>query len=180
MSPALPGEARRPIRRCESCGLGVVGQPEGGKEALAALAATGTEGVIRIANRASLQAWLGGAAWVGLAPDRRYLFTVRAARHLLRAGGQELGAVRWSPLASIVAMWQTLLNTLTFGRNVALASLGRLPAGPAPSAWQRMLDLVISVVLALPLLALAAVLELGDRLAGRGGVLVLTRAPAAR
>lgn len=179
MSPALPGEIPQPVRRCESCGLAVVGDPGGPEEALAALAAgRGSDGAIRIANRASLQAWLGGAAWALLAQGERFLFTAESARRLLALRGEDLGAARWVPLASVASMWQTLLNTLTFGHNVALARLGRLPGRAARHAWQRGLDIVISAVLALPLLLLATGLELADRAARRGGILVLS--PSAR
>ena len=38
---------------------------------------------------------------------------------------------RWSAGAGIATMWQTVLNGFTFGRNVALAALGRGRAAPA-------------------------------------------------
>src|SRR6476619_4478166 len=62
-----------PVRRCESCGLAVVGDPGGAEEALAALDASGGE--LLVANRASLAAWLGGAGWAALQPAGRFLFT---------------------------------------------------------------------------------------------------------
>ena len=56
-----------PVRRCEACGLGVVGEPGAQTEALAELERLRIEGggdpVFRIANRASFAAWIGGKAW---------------------------------------------------------------------------------------------------------------------
>ena len=60
---------RGPVSRCESCGLGVVGEPGSVAEALAALDRLGGESRMRIANRAGFAAWIGGAGWAGLEPD---------------------------------------------------------------------------------------------------------------
>ena len=37
-------------------------------------------------------------------------------------------------------MWQTMLNSVTFGRNIALGALGRATAVPAERPWQRRID----------------------------------------
>jgi hypothetical protein len=70
-------------------------------------------------------------------------------------------------------MWQTLLNAFTFGHNLARGALGGSAATRAEAPWQRALDVFISVVLALPVMLVAAPLELAAALAGRGGVLDL-------
>jgi len=57
-------------------------------------------------------------------------------------------------------MWQTILNGFTFGRNVALGALGRSAPVPAEQPWQRRLDGLISVIVALPALLFAVPLEL--------------------
>ena len=58
-------------------------------------------------------------------------------------------------------MWQTVLNGFTFGRNVALgAPRPRRSAVPAERPWQRRLDALISVVVAIPALLVAVPLEL--------------------
>ena len=85
----------------------------------------------RIANRAGFSAWIGGAGWAGLEPGARYLFTVEAVRRLVANRDQVVAGARWSPGAGIAAMWQTVLNGFTFGRNVALGALGRATAVPA-------------------------------------------------
>jgi hypothetical protein len=163
-----------PIRRCEACGLGAVGDPSRGADALEALERlriNSTDGQgYRIANRASLQAWLGGGGWAAIDNGTRYLFTPEAVRRLVAARDQETTQVRWRPGAALTLMWGTLINAFTFGRNVVLGAFGRATAIPARRGWQRALDWFVSVVIALPVLVVALVLETGDRLAGRGGV----------
>lgn len=161
-----------PVSRCESCGLGVIGagDPE---RALRELDRLGGEGAVRIANRASFACALGSAGWAGLTPDAGYLFTVEAARRLLARRDQVLKVKRWAPLAGLAGTWQTLLNSVTFGHNAALGALGRAGAVPAREPWQRRIDLLASVVLAIPALALALPVELAGGLLGRGDVVTL-------
>jgi hypothetical protein len=167
-----------PVRRCEACGLGVFGDPGDEAEALAGLEQLRVDGGddprYRIANRASLQASLGGSGWALIEVGSGYLFTAEAVRRLVSGRDQQVARVRWRPAASVAAMLGTLLNSFTWGRNVALGALGRAVATPAGRPWQRAIDAFISVV-ATPLVLLAAVLlETGAALAGRGGVLELT------
>jgi hypothetical protein len=70
-------------------------------------------------------------------------------------------------------MWQTILNGLTFGRNVALGALGRSTAVPAARPWQRHLDAAISVVAAVPALLMAVPLELTAAATRRGSAISL-------
>jgi hypothetical protein len=167
--PGLGG----PVSRCESCGLGVVGEPGGVAEALAALDRSGGGGAVRIANRAGFSSWIGGAGWAGLEPGARYLFTLESVRRLVANRDQVVAGARWSPGAGIAAMWQTILNGFTFGRNIALAALGRAEAVPAARPWQRRLDALISVVVAIPALFAAIPLELLAATLGRGSVTAL-------
>jgi hypothetical protein len=68
-------------------------------------------------------------------------------------------------------MWQTLLNSFTFGHNVALGRLGRASEVPAAQRWQRRVDLVVSV-LAAPLVGVFALLLEGiAAICGWGGSL---------
>jgi hypothetical protein len=155
--PGLAG----PVRRCESCGLAVVGEPGDAEGALRELDRLGEPGRgATIANRAGLAAWIGGAGWAGLERDARYLFTVEAARRLVAHRDQVVAAARWSPGAGIASMWQTILNGFTFGRNIALGVLGRAHAVPAGQPWQRRLDGAISVLVAIPALLAAVPIEL--------------------
>jgi hypothetical protein len=164
--PGLHG----PVRRCESCGLGVVGAADGSGDALAALDRLAQDDATRILNRASFAAWLGSAGWAGLEPESHYLFTPEAVRRLVANRDQVVTSARWMPAAGIATMWQTLLNGLTFGRNVALGALGRGIAVPANRPWQRRLDLLISVLAATPAILVAVPLELLAAIFRRGAV----------
>jgi hypothetical protein len=165
----LPG----PVSRCESCGLGVVGAPGSVEEVLAALDGLGDGGVTRIANRGGFAAWIGGAGWAGLAPDSPYLFTVESVRRLIANRDQVVTGARWAPGAGIATMWQTILNGFTFGRNVALGALGHAAAVPAEKPWQRRLDTLICVVVAIPALIAAVPMELTAAATRRGSATVL-------
>jgi hypothetical protein len=167
--PGLAG----PVSRCESCGLGVVGDAGGVEEALAALDRRGDGGTARIANRAGFSAWIGGAGWAGLEPGSHYLFTVESVRRLVANRDQVVARARWTPGTGIATMWQTVLNGFTFGRNVALGTLGRATAVPAEKPWQRRLDCLISVVVAIPALLVALPLELVAAALRRGGAVSL-------
>jgi hypothetical protein len=156
---ARPGLAG-PVSRCESCGLGVVGGAASAAEALRVLDARGSDGVVRFLAREGFSAWVGGAGWAGLEPSSRYLFTVEAVRRLLAGRDQVVRSARWSPGAGIASMWQTILNGFTFGRNGVLGVLGQAEAAPAAKPWQRRLDALIDVVVAVPALVAAVALEL--------------------
>ncbi len=168
---ARPGLAG-PVKRCESCGLGAIGAPGDSEEALAELDRLRDGETLRIANRGAFSAWFGGAGWAGLEPGRRYLFTTEAVRRLV-AQRDQVAAARWSPGAAIATMWQTVLNGFTFGRNVALAKLGRAAGVPAEHPWQRRLDALITVIVAIPALLVALPLELIAAAFGRGSALSL-------
>ncbi len=163
--PGLDGA----VSRCESCGLGVAGVAGEPGEALRELDRRGGDAP-RIANRASYAAALGNAGWAGLEPGCRYLFTVESARRLVARRDQVVRLRRWAPAAGLAATWQTLLNSVTFGHNVALAALGRAQGVKAARPWQRRIDALASVVLAIPALLIALPLELAGGLTGRGAV----------
>ena len=188
----------RLVARCENCGLGVNRQPPapaepelteegsalrvGGLErardlppafsGLANQLGPGDELAIRFPNRASLQASLGGPRWFELdAGSQRYLLTGPALERLLRRAGLEPLGRRWLAGASLLAMWQTALNSLTFHRDFAWRLARRRPLGTrGPTFW---LDLAITAIAGLPVVVLVCPLECGAALAGRGGVLEL-------
>ncbi len=162
-----------PVSRCESCGLGVVGAPGSTEEALHELDRLNSGQAVTISNRGGFSAWIGGAGWAGLEPNARYLFTVEAVRRLVACRDQVVKSARWSPGAGIAAMWQTILNGFTFGRNGALAALGRSTAVPADPPWQRRLDALINVVVAIPAILAAIPLELIAAALKRGGAQTL-------
>lgn len=162
-----------PVRRCESCGLGVIGDVGSPEEALHDLDSHRVEDAVRIENRASVACSLGGAGWSGLHPQSRHLFTVEAVRRLVARRDQVVKKTRWRPLASLAATWQTLLNSVTFGHNVALGALRDQPAVPAVRPWQRRIDILASIVAAIPALLIAIPVELGAAAFGRGAVVEL-------
>jgi hypothetical protein len=167
--PGLTG----PVRRCESCGLGVVGAVGDPEDALSGLEALREGDDPRIVNRAGFACSLGSAGWAGLQPGARYLFTVEAVRRLVARRDQVVKAQRWRPLAGLAVTWQTLLNSVTFGRNVALGALRDAPAVPAPRPWQRRIDVLVSVFGAIPALVVAIPVELAGGPFGRGAVVSL-------
>jgi hypothetical protein len=171
--PGLAG----PVRRCESCGLGVVGEPGGAEEALREIDRRGSDGTVTIDNRDGFSAWIGGAGWAGLERGARYLFTAESVRRLVAHRDQVVERARWAPGAGIAAMWQTILNGFTFGRNVALGALGHSAAVPAEQPWQRRLDGFVCVVVAIPALLFALPMELVAAALGRGSALTLRTHP---
>jgi hypothetical protein len=160
-----------PVRRCESCGLGVIGDPAGAGAALHELDSLRQEDTLRIENRGSTACSLGGAGWTGLRPGRQHLFTVEAVRRLVAQRDQIVKSARWRPLASLASTWQTLVNSVTFGRNVALGALRDAPAVSAAQPWQRRIDGLASIVLAIPALLVAVPVELLGGLSRRGAVI---------
>jgi hypothetical protein len=163
-----------PVMVCESCGLGVIGAAASTEEALHDLDLLLEGEQLRIANRGGFSAWLGGAGWSGLQPGVKHLFTAESVRRLVANRDQVVRTIRWAPVAGVAAMWQTVLNSVTFGRNVALGALGeRARPVPAERSWQRRLDALISVILAIPALVIALPIELLGAVFRRGGVLRL-------
>jgi hypothetical protein len=143
-----------PVGRCESCGLGAVGGPGSAAEALRELDRSAADGRLRIRGRDSFSSWIGGAGWAGLGPGVRYLFTVEAVRRLVANRDQVVKRARWSPGAGFATMWQTILNSATFGHNVVMR-----PTARATKPWQRRIDWLTTVVLSIPALVIAIPLE---------------------
>lgn len=132
-----------PVRRCETCGLGVAGDPPTRDEAVAELRATGGT----TPNRGAMIARFGAAGWAGIEKGRRLMFTTGSVKRL---------GFKAKVRPSVAIAGQTLLNSFTFGHNIALAKLGRAEATPAAEPWQRRIDNWISV-LASPVVLVAAV-----------------------
>nr|MDQ2630315.1 hypothetical protein [Actinomycetota bacterium] len=145
--------------------------PAGAGEALHELDSLREGDALRIVNRGSFACSLGGAGWSGLQPGARHLFTVEAVRRLVARRDQVVKKRRWVPGAGLAATWQTLLNSVTFGRNVALGALRGMPSVPAEEPWQRRIDALASIVLAIPALLVAIPVELAGGLSGRGAVI---------
>lgn len=163
--PGLEGEV---ISRCESCGLGLADA----ERELDLAAALGGADSVTGPNRASLQAALGARGWAAIDPGRRIYPTPASAESIaIRLGGRATG-VRTPPSgAAIWGMWQTLVNAFTLGDNVVTDTRrGRLAPATGRERASMGLDLVVSALVALPLLVIAVILELASSLAGRGGI----------
>ena len=175
------------IDRCENCGLTVprdsVPSAQVAIEELLLAAggpkANGDDGstvVVRAANAASLQAWLGTENWAALRPGGTSLRpTPKAIELLLEKRGLKLLGVRHLAAAGMASMWQTLLNLLTFHRDFATeAFAGRLRPGSGRGRAAYAIDVLVTILAAVPTAMLAVVLEGGAVLARRGGVIEAT------
>ena len=183
------------IDRCENCGLAAARNavPTSDAAAEALLSERERRGervVLRSANAASLQAWLGAENWAALGPNMKRVEpggaplqngiqpTPRAVRLLLARRGLEVRRVRHLVRPGIASMWQTLLNLLTFHRDFASeAASGRLRPGTGRGLAAFSIDAVITVLAAIPTAFIAVLLESGAVLARRGGVIEVQAEP---
>ena len=166
------------LQRCENCRLGLAAGLEEAdvpRELMAeARNVAGDEIELRVANRDSLQARLGGVHWAALEPGRALYPTPESLWRLAEKAGLSpvrLQSERWG--RSQVWMWQTILNALTFTENFALkVRSGLLRPSGTGERLRYALDAVVTV-LATPLVLVVSVpLELVAALTGRAGVLV--------
>jgi|SRR5947208_11562406 len=183
------------IDRCENCGLVAardsVPSPEVAIDALAAGGVSrGERIVIRVDNAASLQAWLGAENWAALTTNMKRVApggapshdglkpTPRAASLLLARRGLEVRRVRYLIRPGMASMWQTLLNLLTFHRDFASqAASRRLRPGTGRSRGAFWMDVVVTVLAAIPTAIISVLLESGAVIARRGGVIELEAEP---
>jgi hypothetical protein len=166
------------IDRCENCGLVVVRDavpsPDHAiDELLLGREEDGTRVAVHADNASSLQAWLGAENWAALRPGGRDIHpTPRAAGLLLARRGLEVRRVRHLLRPGMAAMWQTLLNLLTFHRDFASdAASGRLRPGTGRGRAAFWTDAVVTVLAAIPTAIIAVALEAGAVLARHGGVI---------
>jgi hypothetical protein len=170
------------IDRCENCGLVVPRDavPSADDAVAQLLGASGNgRNVFRAANAASLQAWLGAENWAALRPAEVALKpSPRAAELLLAKRGLKAGRIRHLAGAGMASMWHTLLNLLTFHRDFASEALsGHLRPGGGRGRAAYAIDVVVTVLAAIPTAILAVLLEGGAVLARRGGVIEVSTAP---
>lgn len=132
--------------------------------------------LLGIPNKASWQAGLGGGRWFHLDLPRHVShFTPRSLElHLVRHGFRIVAVRHRLAEHNPFGMWQTLVNTLTFHPNVLFGALKRSirPRGAADRV-KVMLDLLITVIAALPALILALPLEAVAGAARRGGTIAV-------
>jgi hypothetical protein len=166
------------LERCERCRLGVAANlaPADSASALLGFGRQTSDGrlELRVANRASVQASLGGSHWAALEPKRRLYPTPQSLPALAAAAGLEIEELRCARRGLAQAwMWQTILNALTFHENFVLeVRAGTLRPG---GVWGRLkfgVDTVVTVLAALPVAIVSVPLELCAAATGRGGELV--------
>lgn len=181
------------IDRCENCGLAVaradVPQPERAVEELFAMSpdsnghdpsASGEPVTIVAPNARAFQAWVGAENWAALRPgDSSLKPSPKAAELLLAKRGMKVSRLRFLGAAGMAAMWQTLLNLLTFHRDFAPEALsGRLRPGGGKSTAAFWIDAMVTVLASVPTAMIAVLIEGGAILARRGGVIEIRAEPA--
>jgi hypothetical protein len=157
------------LDRCEACGLGMVRDGPGPDTVL-----EGERDVVRVPNRRSWQAGLGGEHWAAVDPPRQPAYLTPSSLALLAGRARiQVSSVRQPALGrNQLWMWQTMLNAFTFHDGFATEALnGRLTPRNARSAPAFAVDAIVSVVAALPVALISVPLELAAVLARRGGLL---------
>jgi hypothetical protein len=165
------------LERCERCRVGVAAglAPSDAASELLGSARQTSDGKLelRVANRASVQASLGGRHWAALDPKRRLYPTPQSLRPLAAAAGLEIEELRFPRRGRGQAwMWQTILNSFTFHENFARkVRAGTLRPGNVWGGLKFGIDAVVTVVAAIPVAVVSVPLELVSALFGRGGEL---------
>jgi len=170
------------LERCENCRLGLaagLGPEDAANELLADAGSLGGGALeLRVANRDSWQARLGGVNWAALEPGRGLYPTPGALELLARKSGLTLAGIRSPRWAGQLWMWQSLVNAFTFTHNFAIGVRNGLirPSGGFAARLKYRIDAVVTV-LATPLVLVVSIpLELVAALAGKGGVVVAVAA----
>ena len=167
------------VDRCEECGLAVtrgVPEPEAVFESARRGLRPGATIEMRLPNRASWQAGIGGDRWGALdLPTQRLHVTPRSLALLLERHGLEAVRTRQPPVGrNQVWMWQTLLNGFTFHTNFARDVARRRLRPRTARGWPSFaIDAVVTALAALPIALIAVPLELVAVAARRGGELVV-------
>jgi hypothetical protein len=166
------------LERCENCRLGLAAGLEYedvGNELLAdARNLANGRLELRVANRDSWQARLGGVNWAGLEPARGLYPTPPALELLAHKTGLSLARVDSPPWGTgQLWMWQTIVNAFTFTHNFAMRvrSGGLSPSGFA-ARLKYAIDAVVTVLATPIVLVVSVPVELIAALIGKGGVLV--------
>jgi hypothetical protein len=166
------------LERCERCRLGVAANlaPANSASTLLGFARQIPNGrlELRVANRASVQASLGGRHWAALEAKRRLYPTPDSLPELAAAAGLQIEELSCARRGRGQAwMWQTILNAFTFHENFARqVRAGTLRPGGARGRLKFGIDTVVTVLAAVPVALVSAPLELFAALLGRGGELV--------
>ena len=129
--------------------------------------------MVAVPDLASLQARIGGDRWFHQdVPRHRTHFTSEGLKEQMRRCGFTPAATRQVMIDQApLGMWLTLLNRITHDRDAPLRFLKRdLRYARRADAVR---DAVVTVVIGIPLIPIAALMELGAALGGRGGAVVV-------
>jgi SAM-dependent methyltransferase len=153
--------------------------PAAALERIRAWIADGGRLVIAVPNLGSLQARIGGDRWFHQdVPRHRTHFTVDGLERLLIRTGFIPVRTRQGVIdQGLLGMWLTLLNRFTAMPNVPFRFLKRDLHYSSRAQGAR--DATVALVLGLPLVVLAGLLEAGAVIARRGGAVVIEARPAA-
>lgn len=172
------------VDRCETCRLtmskgGRRPDRAGSVRALRERAASmgDTESLtIAVDDAGSMQAMVGAGQWSGLERREGHANLSRdAAERILRAEGLIVTRRRRLVRRGLAMMWQTLINLVTFERDFAPRALrGEIHPDSAASRARFAIDAAISVLIAVPVAALALMLELPAAALGNGGAVELS------
>ncbi|MGI9556641.1 MAG: hypothetical protein ACR2N5_01735 [Solirubrobacterales bacterium] len=169
------------LDRCESCGLAVTraDQPVDVRAELAGISRG--PGEYAAANRRSWQSSLGEGHWAALDSQHRIYLTPRAATLLFEQEGLEIGRISYPRSGRNIGwMWQTLMNALTLRDNFARdARAGRIRPEGSRQRTAYGIDMVVTVLAAIPVTLLTGPLELLAALFRRGGEMVIQARPMA-
>jgi hypothetical protein len=170
------------VDRCENCGLVVDRDSVPDAEAAVAqlLGSSGNgRNVFRAPSAVSLQAWLGAENWAALRPGERTVKpSPRAVELLLGKRGLRVERIRQLASPGIASMWQTLLNLITFHRDFATEAFsGRLKPDGGRGRAAYAIDVMVTLLAAIPTAILAVLLEGGALAVRRGGVIEVSAAP---
>ena len=166
------------LERCENCRVGLaagLGAEDATSELVGDARRIGKgELELRVSNRDSWQARLGGPNWAALETARGLYPTPRALELLTEQARLSLVRVdspRWG--TGQLWMWQTLVNAFTFNHNFALRVRAGLlrPSGLA-DRLKYTIDAVVTVLATPLVLVVSLPLEVIAALAGKGGMLV--------
>lgn len=170
------------LDRCESCGLAVTRaksppevEPEINRLITSGAESEGDAVELVAPNRRSFQGGLGGAQWAGLEPElHRLHLTPEALKPLLAKQGLQLREWR-TPFSnrSYGLAWQTVVNAFTYRDNfLRNARSGQLGDSRGPKqAFLYWMDMIVTILVAIPAAMFALPMELLATVAKRGGVI---------
>lgn len=166
------------LDRCENCRL-VIERGDGGEgvadliEGLVDAVAKSGEATLALPNGVSWQAGIGSENWAGMRfPAQPSVLNPKALALLLEHEGLETARTSYPAAPAMATLMQTLINLITINRDFARRVLGGelTPSQSRSGRGGYAFDAFASAVTAIPVAALAVLIEGAALLARRGGV----------